>query len=177
MKAKPIILLILTLIIGFVLGMLTSAQLRLNRLKPVRLYFSEERFRDGLYKTIEPDEKQKEEIEKILDKYAKINSGLQENFRKSYESNMKEFRKEIDSKLTKEQLVRLKEMDDKRQDMIRQFRRDHRNDSTDMRSQQGRQNRGPVPDRDGHPFPGDRQYQGDRPSYPRPDSARSTNIK
>ena len=30
MKAKPIILVVVTLIIGFVLGMLTSAQIRLS---------------------------------------------------------------------------------------------------------------------------------------------------
>ncbi|MCU0461772.1 MAG: hypothetical protein MUF36_07145 [Bacteroidales bacterium] len=136
MKAKPILLVIVTLIIGFILGMLTSAQLRYQRLKPVRVYFSEERFREGFYKTIEPDEKQKTEIEKIIEKYAKLNSGLQGNFRKELDSNMKEFRKEIDSKLTKEQLARLKEMDERRQEMIRHGRRDRRDssDNNDMRS-------------------------------------------
>jgi len=123
MKAKPILIIIITLIIGFILGMLTSAQLRFTRLKPVRLYFSEERFREGFYKTIEPDEKQKAEIEKILDKYARLNSTLQGNFRKELDSNIKEFRKELDSKLTREQLARLREMDERRQEMIRHSRR------------------------------------------------------
>ena len=59
MKAKPVILVIVILIIGFVLGMLTSAQIRIHKLKPVRVFFSEERFRDGFYQTIQPDEKQK----------------------------------------------------------------------------------------------------------------------
>ncbi len=72
MKTKPILLVIITLIIGFVLGMLTSAQIRFHKLKPVRVYFSEERFMEGFYKTIEPDDKQKAEIEKILEKYAKL---------------------------------------------------------------------------------------------------------
>ena len=49
MKAKPILLVIVTLIIGFVLGMLTSAQIRYHKLKPVRVFFSEERFREGFY--------------------------------------------------------------------------------------------------------------------------------
>ena len=84
MKAKPILLVLITLLIGFVIGMLTSAQIRLNRLKPVRLYFSEERFREGFFKTIQPDEKQKAEIEKILDKYAKLNSELLNTFRKVF---------------------------------------------------------------------------------------------
>jgi len=85
MKAKPILLVILTLLIGFVLGMLTSAQIRLHKLKPVRLYFSEERFREGFFKTIQPDEKQKAEIQKILDKYARLNGDLLNSFRKESE--------------------------------------------------------------------------------------------
>ena len=81
MKAKPILLVTITLIIGFVLGMLTSAQIRYHRLKPFRVYFSADRFREGIYKAIEPDEQQKVKIDLILDKYAKINGDLQSNFR------------------------------------------------------------------------------------------------
>lgn len=136
MKTKPIILVIITLILGFVLGMLTSAQLRLHRLKPVRVYFSEERFREGFYNTIQPDEQQRARIEVILDKYAKLNSELQNEFRKDLESNMKSFRKELDANLTKEQIVRLKEMDDRRHEMIRQERRDQGIDT--LRRRDGR---------------------------------------
>lgn len=165
MKAKPVILVIVTLIIGFIIGMLTSAQIRLHKLRPVRLYFSEERFREGFFNTIQPDEKQKAEIEKILDKYAKLNSGLQENFRKSYDSNMKEFRKEIDSKLTKEQLERIREMDERREQMIKQGWRGRNNDSSDMRRQRDFSDRRPD-DGDRRPYPGDSQRPpvGDRPA-------------
>jgi hypothetical protein len=133
MKVKPVLLVVITLILGFILGMLTSAQIRYNKLKPVRLYFSEERFREGFYKAIQPDEKQKAEIQKILDKYAKLNSDLQGNFRKELDSNMKEFRKELESKLTGEQLSRLKEIDQKRQEMNRESRRNRGNDSLNTR--------------------------------------------
>ncbi len=148
MKARPVLLVIITLVIGFVLGMLTSAQIRFNKLKPVRVYFSEDRFREGFYKTIQPDDKQKAEIEKILEKYARMNSDLQGNFRKELDSSMKEFRKELDSKLTKEQLARLKEVDEQRQEMIKQFRRNP-NDSTGERNMRRRE-------RDGRPFHNDR---------------------
>jgi hypothetical protein len=134
MKAKPILLVILTLLIGFILGMLTSAQIRFNKLKPMRVYFSEQRFRDGFYRAIEPDEQQKSKIDHILDKYAKINSEFQNAYRKNLDSTMKEFRKELDSNLTKEQLARLKEMDDRRQEMIRQNRKNNQhNDSLRFR--------------------------------------------
>ena len=119
MKAKPIIVVIVTLIIGFVLGMLTSAQIRYQKLKPVKVYFSEEKFRDGFYSTIQPDGQQKAKIDLVLDKYAGINSELQYNFRKELDASMKDFRKELDSNLTKEQLARLKEMDERRQEMRR----------------------------------------------------------
>ena len=46
----------------------------------------------------------KQKIDLILDKYAKINSELQNNFRKELDASMKEFRKELDSNLTKEQI-------------------------------------------------------------------------
>jgi AraC-like DNA-binding protein len=150
MKARSIIVILLTLIIGFILGMLTSAQIRYHKLKPVRVFFSEERFRDGFFKTIEPNEQQKEKIDLVLDKYAKINSELQSNFRKELDANMKEFRKELDLNLTKDQLTRLKEMDERRQEMIRQNRKNFENDSLNIRP-----DRRHFPDRrprpDGHP--------------------------
>jgi hypothetical protein len=170
MKAKPILLVLLTLVIGFILGMLTSAQIRLNKLKPVRLYFSEERFREGFFKTIQPDEKQKAEIVQILDKYAKMNSELQNNLRKELDSNIKEMRKELDSKLTKEQLARLKEMDERRQEMIRHNRR-NRNDSSNFRDMRPGM-------REGRPFPDDRPMsRGERPPLPPPDTNKLPDSK
>jgi hypothetical protein len=135
MKGKPVIVIVVTLIIGFVLGMLTSAHIRYQKLKPMRVYFSEERFRDGFYKAIQPDEKQKAKIDLILDKYARKNSEMQNSFRKELDANMKEFRKEVDSNLSKEQLARLKDMDERRQEMIRQNRRNHEGDSLNFRNE------------------------------------------
>lgn len=156
MKAKSIIVILVTLIIGFILGMLTSAQIRYNKLKPVRVFFSEERFREGFYRTIEPNEQQKAKIDLVLDKYAKINSELQSNFRKDLDANMKDFRKELDMNLTKEQLARLKEMDERRQEMIRHNIRNFQSDSANMRS-------------DRRHFP-DRRPGNDYPPPFRPDS-------
>src|SRR5665811_2118889 len=147
MKARSIIVILLTLIIGFVLGMLTSAQIRYQKLKPVKVFFSEERFRDGFYRTIQPDEQQKTKIDLVLDKYAKVNSELQNNFRKELDASMKDFRKELDSNLTKEQLARLKDMDDRRQNMIRQNRMEHGKDSAKSRNERPHNPNGrPSPD-------------------------------
>jgi hypothetical protein len=152
MKSKPIILVIVTLIIGFVLGMLTSAQIRYQKLKPVKVFFSEDRFREGFYRAIQPDEQQKAKIDLILDKYARINSDLQSNFRKELDASMKEFRKELDSNLSKEQLARLKEMDERREEMIRQNRKNRENDTLNNRMDRRHSPNGRPPS-DGQPPP------------------------
>jgi hypothetical protein len=127
--------------------MLTSAQIRYHKLKPVRVYFSEGRFREGFYETIQPDEEQKAKIDIVLNKYAKINSDMQADFRKNLDTNMKAFRKELDSHLTKEQLARLKEMDERRQEITRQSRRNRDNDTIDRRENWQRDpGRRPQPD-------------------------------
>ena len=145
MKAKPIIIIIITLVIGFIMGMLTSAQIRYHRLKPVRVFFSEERFRNGFYEVIQPDEKQKEKIDQLLSKFAGINSEIQNDFRKKLDSTMKEFWGQLEPSLTKDQISRLKEMDQKRMDMIRANRRNQR-DSLNFRENR----RMPMPP-DGRP--------------------------
>jgi hypothetical protein len=98
------------------------------------MYFSEERFREGFYKTIQPDAEQKAKIDLILDKYAKLNSETQNNFRKELDTNFRAMRKELDSNLTKEQLSRLKEMDERRQEMMKQERKRHYTDTTRFRN-------------------------------------------
>lgn len=129
MKTKPILIITGTLIIGFVLGMLTSAQIRYRRLNPVRMFFSEERFREGFYRTVQPDEQQKARIDLVLDKYARITGDLQHSFRRELDSTMREFRREVDSYLTKDQISRLREMDERRQKMIQHNRMRHQGDS------------------------------------------------
>ena len=93
---------------------------------------------DGFYRAIEPDEQQKAKIDQVLDKYARINSELHNNFRKELDASMKDFRKELDSNLTKEQVARLKEMDERRQEMIRQNRKNHESDSSKFRNDRRR---------------------------------------
>lgn len=142
MKTKPLLLAIITLIIGFVLGMLTSAQLRFHRLKPMRVYFSEERFREGFYKAIQPDEKQKEKIDVILDKYARISSDTRSEFRKELDSNLNSLRKELDLVLTKEQIASIREMEEKRQKMMKEERERYKNDTINPRGHFGHRGRG-----------------------------------
>lgn len=140
--------------------MLTSAQIRYHKLEPVRVYFSEGRFRDGFYNTIQPDEQQKEKIDMVLDKYAKINSDLQTDFRQELDATMQAFRKELDSNLTKEQLDRLEEMDNRRQEMTRHNRRDRDNDTINDRNDR-RRDSDSINDRNDRRRDSDRRQQPD----------------
>ncbi len=158
MKAKPIIIIVITLVIGFILGMLTSAQIRYHRLKPVRVFFSEDRFRKGFYDLINPDEKQKQTIEQLLSKYAQINSETMGDFRKKMDSTMKEFWKELEPTLTKDQLARIKDMEERRMEMIREnWRNPHDSDgfrnNRRMGPPPGGDRRPPFHDRDSARMP------------------------
>jgi hypothetical protein len=144
MKTRPVILVIVTLIIGFFLGMLISAQIRNHRLKPVRVFFSEEKFREGMYQAIQPTEGQKVKIDEILDKYSKMNSEATSAFRKEFDARMEKFRNELDSNLTPEQIVRMKELDEQRQKMIRSHRNDRERDFYDH-NRENRHNPGIQP--------------------------------
>ena len=157
MKAKPVILVIITLVIGFIIGMLTSAQIRLHRMRPVRLYFPREEFREGFYRTIQADEKQKIQLEKILNKYDELNNNLLTNYRKGFEQNVKDMQKDLESLLTKEQQDKLKEIDKRREEMFREARKNFGNDSLTR----GRFDR--MRDPNMGPPPGRRPYTGDRP--------------
>jgi hypothetical protein len=165
MKARPIILIVVTLIIGFVLGMLTSAQIRFHRLEPVRVFFSEGRFREGFYQVIQPDDKQKATIDVLLSKYARLNSTTQNDFRKKLDSLMKEFWKELEPSLTKEQLSRLNDMEQRRNEMIRA---DRRNAPDSLRFRDGERRR---PGDGGPGAPGGPPPRFNRmPPRPQPDS-------
>lgn len=150
MKTKPALLILVTLIIGFVLGMLTSAQIRYHKLTPVRVFFSEERFREGFYRAIQPDDQQKARIDIVLEKYARINSELQNNFRKELDSSMKEFQKEIDTYLTRDQIGRLKEMNARREQMIKHYRSGHKNDTNTFRGERHHYHEG-IPSTESNP--------------------------
>jgi hypothetical protein len=119
MKARTLLIIFGTLIIGFFLGILTSAQIRYQKLKPVRTFFSEEMFRKSIYGAIQPEETQRVKIDEIIGKYAGLNMDLQSDFRTKFDNMMKEFWGEIEPNLTKEQIVRLKEMDKRREEMFK----------------------------------------------------------
>ena len=106
-KIKIILVLAGTLIIGFALGMLTSAQIRNAHLKKYRSFSSTERFIYGTLHVIDPTPEQKEEIMPVIKKYASENNALREKYRDDFIALMKDFKKELYPYLTDVQKERM----------------------------------------------------------------------
>lgn len=141
MKLRPFLLIFITLVIGIAIGFLASAQLRHKRMKPVRIYSSEERFRQDAFKFIQPTDEQIVVITPIIKKYAKLNRDLQKEYRSNFETLMQDYFAEIKPILTKEQLDHINSMQRMRNDAMKRFRPD---------SSSSREYRGDSPERNMH---------------------------
>ncbi|MBP5474392.1 MAG: hypothetical protein J6X92_06525 [Bacteroidales bacterium] len=115
-------------IVAFLLGMLTSAQIRNKKLEPVRTFFSEGEYVRNIARIVQPTKEQWEEFDTIIKKYGAQNAELQKTFRDEIQTNMDAFRKEIDKLLTKEQREKLKKVEEERKKMFEEFMKG-RNDS------------------------------------------------
>ncbi|HCC69857.1 MAG TPA: hypothetical protein DEQ09_01690 [Bacteroidales bacterium] len=131
MKIRITILIVLTLLLGFALGMLTSAQLRHKRMRPVRTYASVKYFREILYKVAEPDSVQQAELDMIIEKYSEYFNDLNSEFRKDFETMMDEQWNEIKPVLNKNQIDKLEEFEQHRSEMMKEFRKRERSGDRD----------------------------------------------
>ena len=138
MKTRPLLFIIITLIIGFILGFLTSSQLRHQRMKPVRIYSSEKRFIHDAYRFLQPDSLQAKKLEPVIKKYAKSSSDLHKEYRRSFEKIMNDYFSAVKPFLTEQQLEGIRQTERMRNDAIRRFR----NDSTPGRSYPSGRERG-----------------------------------
>lgn len=124
MKAKPVLIIIGSILIGIIVGFLISAQLRHRRMKPVRAMSSERYFRDVLYKVIEPSDELLNELDPILEKYGNEGRELQKDFRKSFEAFNDRYWGEIKAILSAEQIEKLEDYSNRPQGDRSQFRQD-----------------------------------------------------
>lgn len=147
MKARPVFLMIATLLIGFILGVLISAQLRHKRMRPFRIYSSEQKFEESIFRLIQPDEEQIEVIDEIISRYGREGSELSKNFRNEFDALMNNFWSELKPELTEEQLNSMDETMKQRRDAMRRIR----SDSSEYRTR---------------PFPGNRHFEKRR-GHPR----------
>lgn len=146
MKTRSILFVIGTLIIGFALGFLTSSQLRHQRMKPIRIYSSEERFIQDAHRFLQPDSLQVEKLEPVIRKYAKMSSDLHKEYRRDFEKIMNDYFSAVKPFLSEQQLEGIRQTERMRKDAVKRFR----NDSTSGRSHPSGRDRGHRnPDFDG----------------------------
>jgi uncharacterized membrane protein (DUF106 family) len=107
MKVKPVIIISITLIIGFAIGFLASSMISHQRMKRFRSFNSVESFKRRTIHLIEPTEEQNKEILPLIDEYAKKMNQIRKDFGKEFFTLMKEFHNEIIPFLTEEQIERL----------------------------------------------------------------------
>ena len=106
-KLKITLVLTATLLIGFALGMLTSAQIRNAHIKKYQSFSSTDRFVYWTIHLIDPTPAQKEKILPVIRKFASENNELRQRYRDDFFSLMKDFKKELYPFLTPEQIRRL----------------------------------------------------------------------
>jgi len=107
MKTRSLLLLVLILIIGFILGWLSSTCLNNRRLKEFRSYASYEGFRYHALEMLNPTEEQKEKILPVIEAFSKTNQELKIRYRKEFGQMMRKYKEELTPLLTDEQLNRI----------------------------------------------------------------------
>lgn len=109
MKTKSTLIIIATLIVGMVIGFLINGQITHRRYKKFVEYKKEDGFKNMFYHRYDLTEDQKMNIDPILDKYAKMNGTLMEDFRKEFDSTISAFHSEVKPFLTPEQLEKMEQ--------------------------------------------------------------------
>ncbi len=107
MKVKSLLIIIFTLLIGFILGWLSSTYMNNRRLKEFRSYASYEGFKYHALEILNPTEEQKEKILPIIDEFSRNNLELKEKYREEFVRLMKDYRDELKPLLNEEQIQRL----------------------------------------------------------------------
>lgn len=126
MKTKAIIIVIATLLIGFLLGMLTSAQIRHSKLRKMRMSVSGRDFAEMMMEVINPDDQQRIDLEKVMKSYEKRTREMQSQFRRDFDSVSTAFKRDIDTLLTPDQLARVREMESRNREMMEKMNRSRR---------------------------------------------------
>ena len=113
MKIKAILTIVISLLIGFVLGFLTPGQIRKHEFEKKHKHSYHEMF---VYKTlgvIGPTEGQKDTLMPIIEKYAEKTLTLKNRVSNEFDSLMLQMNEELKPYVTEEQFQKLNEAADK----------------------------------------------------------------
>jgi len=109
MKAKSTLIIISTLLVGIIIGFLINGQITHKKYKKFVEYRKEEGFKNRFHKRFDLTAEQRDILDPIIEKYAKLNSARMKDFRKVFDSTMTDFHREIEPYLTPEQIKKLEE--------------------------------------------------------------------
>ena len=107
MRSKSLIAILITLIIGIVIGILSCTYMRNHRMKEFRSYTSFEGFKYQALRIIDPTEEQKKKILPVIEDFSRKNQELKIKYREEFIALMKDYKNELDPLLTKEQIQRI----------------------------------------------------------------------
>ena len=119
MKVKTTVVIIITLIIGIVLGAMLNRTFLHQRIRRAFDAVNPNRFTMILERAIDPTAEQKKQIREILQKHSKDISDLRKNLRDGMQSSLQSLQKELDFVLTPEQKERLEKMMREREPWMR----------------------------------------------------------
>jgi len=108
-KSKSTLVILLVLIIGFILGSLTSGALQYRRAEKFRHMSPEGRFKEAIENIVEPTEEQKEQLQNIFDAHAQRMAEIQEEKSSEIMTVVDSLRLALSSVLTDEQKQKFRE--------------------------------------------------------------------
>jgi len=114
MKNKPVLIIAITLVIGFFLGFLTSGIIRNQQLKRFRSFSSAEGFKYRTLRMVEPTEEQMKNLLPVLEKFAKKSQDVRKEYAKEFRNLLKEYRSELKPLLTDEQIKKMESFSKRR---------------------------------------------------------------
>lgn len=123
MKTKPVLIIIATLIIGFMLGFLTNGHFTQQKIHRFVKQGTHDGFKERLYHIIKPDEQQLLQIDTIVDRFAlKIHSSIVSS-RKEIDSLNHQLEQGLQPYLHPDQLERLSNIHQRMRDGKKDMRK------------------------------------------------------
>lgn len=109
MKIKAVLTILISLVLGFIIGFMVSQELIRYRTKDVQSMSSNETFKSRTYAIIEPDDQQKAFIDPVIEKYSEKLNEARGRMKKEYHDILSAFHDELRPFLNESQIKRLEE--------------------------------------------------------------------
>jgi hypothetical protein len=103
MKSKAFLTVVVSILIGFILGFLVSSQITRLRTKDLRSMSSHSSFKSRTYELIKPTQEQKQEIDPVIDYYSGQFDSMRSVTHKGFRQLILDYHSSLEPYLTEEQ--------------------------------------------------------------------------